>query len=101
MGYPGISPSRSRFVSLGLAHVVGFHIFMGLVMILEPRMRGSYWRGWELISFGVAVIALALFLVGIALLMWAFLRHLPSRSKRRFLDQTSRSSGVWDRQLDG
>ena len=38
MGYPGIPPSRSRFVSIGLAYVVCFHIFMGLVMILEPRM---------------------------------------------------------------
>ena len=101
MGYPEIPPSRSRFVSTGLAYVVCFHIFMGLVMILEPRMRGSYRRGRELISFGVAVIALALFGVGIALLMWAFLRHLPPKSKGRFSVPTSRSSDVWDRQLDG
>ena len=51
MGYPEIPPSRSRFVSTGLAYVVCFHIFMGLVMILEPRMREPPARA-ELISFG-------------------------------------------------
>jgi len=101
MGYPGIPPSRSRFVSICLAYGVCFYIFLGLVVILEPRMRGSYRRGWELVSLGLAAIALALFLVGIALLIWAVLRHLPSRSKGRFSDQTSRISGIWDRQLDG
>jgi hypothetical protein len=42
MGYSGIPSSRSRFVSMGIAHMVCFSIFMGLLMILEPRMRGSY-----------------------------------------------------------
>jgi hypothetical protein len=47
------------------------------------------------------VIAMALVLSGISLLTWALLRHLSSGSKRSCFAQTSRGSGVWDRQLDG
>jgi len=101
MGYAGIPSTRSRFVLAGLVYVFCFYVFLGLVIILEPRLRGSYWRGWEIISWGLAVMALALALVGISLLTWIFLRHLPARSKGNFSGQTTHYAGVWDQQLDG
>ena len=101
MGYSGISSTRSRFVLAGLVYVFCFYVFLGLVIILEPRMCGSYWRGWEIIDLVVAVMALALALFGISLLTWFFLRHLPSRSKANSSGQTTRYVGVWDQQLDG
>jgi Na+/melibiose symporter-like transporter len=101
MGHPGVPSSRSRFVSLGIAYVVCFFIFMGLVLILEPRSRGSHWRGWEVVAFGIFGLAMVLFLVGITLLAWAFGRDLSSRSKLGSFAETFQGSGVWDRQLDG
>lgn len=101
MGYPGIRSSRSRFVSVGLVYLVCFFIFMGLVIILEPRSRGSYWRGWELVAIGIFVIAMVLVLVGISLLIWVFSRDRRSRLKGVSFAKTFRGSGVWDQQLDG
>jgi hypothetical protein len=101
MGYRGVPSSRSRFVSIGLAYVVCSSVFFRLVTLLGAALHVSNWRGCKLLSFGVAVIAMAFVLSGISLLAWALLRHLPSGSKRSFLAQTSRGSGVWDQHLDG
>jgi Na+/melibiose symporter-like transporter len=100
MGYSRTPSTHSRLGFAGLAYGICFYIFLGLVMTLEPRMRGSYWRGWEIISWGLGVMALALFVFGISLLTWIFLRHLPSRSKGKFSGQTPPHPGVWDQQLD-
>jgi threonine/homoserine/homoserine lactone efflux protein len=101
MGYSRTPSTRSRFVFGGFAYGICFFIFLGLVMILEPRMRGSYWRGWEIISWGIGVMALAFFGVGVSLLTWIFWRHLPSMSKGNASGRTPLYPGVWDQQLDG
>jgi hypothetical protein len=96
MDYPGIPSSHSRLVSIGLAYAAFLFISVRIAMILESRMRGSYYVG-----FVVAVIAVAVVLVGNALLMRTILRHMPSKPGGKSSDQTSRGSGVWDQQLDG
>jgi hypothetical protein len=101
MGHSGTPSSHSRFVLAGLACVFCFYIFLRLVIILEPRVRGSNGRGAEIVNWGVVVVAGALFFAGISLLTWGCLRHLPSRSKAKLSGQTSRCTGVWDHQFDG
>jgi hypothetical protein len=101
MGYTRTPSTGSRLGFAGIAYGICFYIFLGLVMTLEPRMRGSYWRGWEIISWGLLVLAVALVVVGISLLTRILLRHLPSRSKGNLSGQAPLYSGVWDQQLDG
>jgi hypothetical protein len=101
MGHSGIPSCYSRFVLAGLAHAFFFCVFMGLVMIFEPRMRANNGHGWDVFNGCLAVVAVALFVVGIFLLAWRFSRHLPSRPKDKLSAQTFQPAGVWDRQFDG
>jgi protein-S-isoprenylcysteine O-methyltransferase Ste14 len=101
MGYPRKLPSHSWFVSIRVAYLVCFCLFMLLAMIFVPRMLANDWHGWAYVSVGLFVIAVALFLVGIALLSWAFLQFSRSRSVEKLPEQTSPNHGVWDRQFDG
>ncbi|MGO9464051.1 MAG: hypothetical protein ACLQIB_24150 [Isosphaeraceae bacterium] len=100
MRYPRIPSTRPRFVLAGISYALCFYVFLGSVMIIEPHMHGSNWRGWELVNFGLAVIAIALIPVGVFLLAWAFLGNQPSGAKGKLSDQVSRHAGVWDRHLD-
>jgi Na+/melibiose symporter-like transporter len=101
MGKSTTPSTRPRFVLAGLAYACSFYLFLGLVIIFEPRMRTSHWRGWEFVSWVLGAMAIALVVVGICLLTWIFLPYAPARSKRSFSDKTPRQPGVWDRQLDG
>jgi len=100
MGFPRIPSTRPRFVLAGVSYTLCFFVFLGLLMIFEPRMRDSNWRGWELVNFGLAVVAIAFFPVGVCLLAWAFLGHRPSGSKGKLSGPISRHAGVWDKHLD-
>jgi hypothetical protein len=101
MGKSTTPSTRPRFVLAGLAYACSFYLFLGLVMIFEPRIRGSHWRGWEFVNWGLCAMAIALVIVGICLLTWIFLPYPPARSKGSFSGQTAQRPGVWDRQLDG
>ncbi len=100
MRYPRIPSTRPRFVVAGISYALCFYVFLGLVMIFEPRMHSSNWRGWELVSFGLAVVAIGVFTVGVFLLAWAFLGNQPPGSKGKRSGQISRHDGVWDKHLD-
>jgi hypothetical protein len=86
---------------MGLAYGVNFYVFLGLVMLFEPRMRGSHWCDWGFLSFGLGSFAMALVLTGLSLLAWALVQHSPSGSKGKSSAQICRRSGVWDWELDG
>lgn len=96
-----MASTRPRLAVVGLAYGGSFYLFLGLVVIFEPRMRGSDWRGWEFVNWGLCATAVALVIVGICLLTWIFSPYLPARSKGSFSGQTAHNPGVWDRQLDG
>ena len=101
MGHSTTPSTRPRLALAGLAYGCSFYILLSLVMILEPRMRVSHWRGWEIISWGLGVMAIALVIAGISLLTWIFLPYLAARSKGSLSGRTPPYPGVWDQQLDG
>ena len=100
MGHSATPSPRPRLIPAGVAYVCSFYLLLGLMTIFELRMRGSPWRGSEIINWGIGVTAIALVIVGISLLILISLSCLPARSKWSFSAQTSRCPGVWDQEID-
>ena len=102
MGNSRKSSTHLRRVGLfGRVYGLCYLIFMGLLIIFQPRMRASNWHGWQLVSWGLGAMATALVVSGISLLGWIFMRHHASRSIGGFSRQAVRAAGVWDQELDG